>query len=335
MLDDRVDPGQPVPEWLIERLVADDLPGDQAAEVRARLAAHGQLDRIHELTRANRETLALYPARSVAAEIERRVAASEISPPAATVGRTPFWQRVKRRFVESRPGIARTGLAFVGGTILGWYLKTDLLRLLVLPFAEVWPDESIRRPTLHFSSPASLFHTYLWLAITFGLIAALPVLLRELWVFVASGSHSHAKKLTARFVASSFAVFVASAWYCLRLLPQSFRYLTQFALPAGSELVIEPTLLVSDYIEFATRAVLVFGVAAEIPVFVLFLRFAGIVTHRDLVRFFRYFAAMALVFAALVMPRDPFGLILVALPLSALYGLSVGLAFVIFRRRAG
>jgi sec-independent protein translocase protein TatC len=175
----------------------------------------------------------------------------------------------------------------------------------------------------------------LWLAITFGLIGALPILLRELWVFVASGSHSHAKKLTTRFVASSFAVFVASAWYCLRLLPQSFRYLTPFSLPAGTELLIEPTLLVGDYLEFALRAVLVFGVAAEIPVFVLFLRSAGIVTHRDLVRFFRYFAALALIFAALVMPRDPLSLLLVALPISALYGLSVGLAFVVFRRRAG
>jgi sec-independent protein translocase protein TatC len=334
MLDDRVAPGQPVPEWLIERLVAGDLPGDRAADVRARLAAHGQLDRIHELTRANRETLALYPAKSVAAEIERRVATSEISPRADPVAKTPFWQRVKRRFVESRPGIARTGLAFVGGTVLGWFLKDDLLLRLLQPLAATWP-ESIRSPACHFSSPASLFQAYLWLAITFGLVAALPVLLRELWVFVASGSHSRAKRLTMRFVASSFAVFVASAWYCLRLLPQSFRYLMHFALPAGTELVLEPTLLVSDYIDFATRAVLVFGVAAEIPVFVLFLRFAGIVTHRDLVRFFRYFAAMALVFAALVVPRDPLSLLLVALPLSALYGLSVGLAFVIFRRRAG
>jgi sec-independent protein translocase protein TatC len=245
------------------------------------------------------------------------------------------WQRTKQRLVEARPGIVRTGLAFVGGAILGWYLKADLLRLLTQPLAEVWPDESIRRPTLHFSSPASLFQAYLWLAIAFGLVAALPVFLRELWVFVTSGSHSHARRLTTRFVASSFAVFVASAWYCLRLLPRSFSYLTAFARPADIEIVIQPTLMVNDYIGFALRAVLVFGVAAEIPVFVLFLRFAGIVTHRDLVGFFRYFAAMALVFAALVMPPDPLSLLLVALPLSAVYGLSVGLAFLIFRRRAG
>jgi sec-independent protein translocase protein TatC len=244
------------------------------------------------------------------------------------------WQRVKQRLVEARPGIARTGLAFVGGFVLGWFLKDDLLLLLLQPFAAAWP-ESTRSPSIHFSSPASLFRVYLLLAIASGFVVALPVLLREVWVFVASGSHSHAKKLTARFVASSVAVFIGSAWYCLRLLPQYVRYRTEFALPAGSELVLEPTVLVNDYIEIAMRALLAFGVAAEIPVIVLFLRFAGIVTHRNLVRFFRYFAAMALAFAALVMPRDPLSLLIVAVPLWALYGLSTGLAFVIFRRRAG
>jgi sec-independent protein translocase protein TatC len=335
MLDDRADPGQTVPEWLIERLVAGDLPADQAANVRARLAAHGRLHRIQELTLANRETLARYPARSVAAEIERRVAASEISPPAVAVGRAPLWQRIKQGFVERRPSIARTGLAFVGGAVLGWYLKRDLLVLLARPVWLVWPKDGLERPSIQAPSPDSLFHSYLWLAMAFGLVAALPFLLRELWVFAASGVHSHAKKLTARFVASSVAACVASAWYCLRLLPRSFLYLTEFALPAGSKLLVEPTLLLNDYVEFAMRAVLVFGVAAEIPVFVLFLRFAGIVAHQDLVRFFRYFAALALVFAALVMPRDPLSVLLVAVPLAALYGVSVGLAFVIFRRRAG
>jgi sec-independent protein translocase protein TatC len=319
MLHDSIDPGQSVPEWLIERLVAGDLPEHQATAVRARLAAEARLERIQELALANRATLARYPATAVAAEIERRLAASEVAPHAPAGAKAPLWQRLKQRFVELRPGMARTGLAFVGGTVLGWYFKAELLSLLVKPFAAVWPDESIGRPALHFSSPAALFSAYLWLAVAFGLVAALPVLLRELWVFVTSGVHSRAKRLAAPFVASSFTVFLAGGWYGLQhFFPAAFRFLVEFALPNGGELDITPVVLIGDYIEFALRTLLMFGFAAEIPVFVLFLRFAGIVAHQDLVRFFRYFVALALVFTVLAARLDLVSSLLVALALFVL-----------------
>jgi sec-independent protein translocase protein TatC len=335
MFDKSLHKSQPVPEWLVERLVAGDLPEHQAADVRARLAAAGRLERIHELTVANQATLARYPAKTVAAEIHRRLQAQQVTLPAAASKPKAFWKRVGERFSEARAGLGRVGFAFVIGVALAWYQKANLLQLLLEPFAATWPNGDVQEPVLHFSSPPQLFVVYVRLAVVCGLLAALPVALRELWVFMARGVHAPAKRLAGSFVASSCALFVLGAWYCWQsFFPRSFQYLVSFAImPSGIELVVSPALMVGHYVEFATRALLVLGLAAEIPVFVSFLSFAGIVTARDLARFFRYFALLAVVIAALVTPPDLLSHLIVALFLCSVYGVSIGLASLMVRLR--
>ena len=86
---------------------------------------------------------------------------------------------------------------------------------------------------------------------------------------------------------------------------------------------IEATVMVGDYIEFITRMFIAFGAAAELPILSVFLTVAGIVTHRHLIKFFRYFIVVAFIIAAVLTPPDPMSQILMAVPLIGLYGLSI------------
>ena len=111
--------------------------------------------------------------------------------------------------------------------------------------------------------------------------------------------------------------------------PAAFDFLINFndKLPGGME--IKATVMVGDYIEFFTRMVLAFGFTAELPILALFLTVAGIITHRHLVAFFRYFIVIAFVIAAVLTPPDPMSQILMAVPLIGLYGISILISWAI------
>jgi sec-independent protein translocase protein TatC len=108
--------------------------------------------------------------------------------------------------------------------------------------------------------------------------------------------------------------------------------LLSFSGPVG-ELAVHATVMVSEYIEFVTHMLLAFGFAAELPVVVFFLSLAGIVTHKHLIAFFRYFVVLAFVISAVLTPPDPLSQLMLAVPLCGLYGLSIGIAFSFSRRR--
>ena len=239
--------------------------------------------------------------------------------------------RIKARFNEARASILRVLLAFVCGTAVGWYYKAELLAKTCQPLAAdlaaAWPGSVSQTPALHFSTSASMFLAYLQIAVAFGFFTALPFLLREIWVFISSGAHSHARRLVAPFVATSCAVIAPLSWCCWQLwFPRAFRNLLSFPIVNMTGLTIAPAVLVADYVEFVTRSLFGVALAAAIPVLLSFLSYAGIAKHRELMRFFRYFVVLAFVVAALATPPDPFSLILVASFLCAVYGLSIGLA---------
>jgi sec-independent protein translocase protein TatC len=105
--------------------------------------------------------------------------------------------------------------------------------------------------------------------------------------------------------------------------PAAFDFLINFKedLPGGMK--IEATVMVGDYIEFITRMFLAFGATAELPILSVFLTIAGLITHRHLIKFFRYFIVVAFIISAVLTPPDPMSQVLMAVPLIALYGVSI------------
>jgi sec-independent protein translocase protein TatC len=238
---------------------------------------------------------------------------------------------------ELRSRIIRMAIAFIVGGIIAWIYRADLLGWLTSPFVAAWPKTAglvIKEPALYFPSPASLFLAYVRLAAIGGLVFALPFILYQVWAFIAPGLYSREKKFAAPFVLSSCALFALGGWFGWRFaFPVAFQYLLGFSDFKGLHgIKIEPNVMISEYLEFVTHMLLAFGFMSELPVLVFFLSIAGLVNHRHLIKFFRYFVVVAFVVAAVITPPDPMSQMMLAVPLIFLYGVSILVAYIFGRK---
>jgi len=238
-----------------------------------------------------------------------------------------LWEHLE----ELRSRIVRMALAFLAGSIGCWIYKERLLAWLIRPFQDAMAKgHHPGKATLHFGTPTALFIGYVHLAALAGLIFALPIILYQIWAFIAPGLYSREKKYAIPFVVSSVLLFLLGGWFGWAVaFPAAF----DFLLNLSSEGLVEPTVMIGDYIDFITRMFIAFGATAELPILALFLSVAGLITHRHLIKFFRYFIVVAFILAAVLTPPDPLSQVLMAVPLIGLYGVSILVAWFITRAR--
>jgi len=243
-----------------------------------------------------------------------------------------FWEHL----AELRRRIVWMAAAFLAGAGLSWAYREKLLSWITRPFVSAWKQQHLAgEVSLHFQAPATLFFSYVKLAILAGLIVAFPVILYQVWAFVAPGLYAREKRLAVPFVFSSFALFATGGYFGFRVaFPVAFQYLLGFSGPVGnSGFSVKPTVMIDQYLDFVTQMLIAFGLVFELPVLAFFLSIAGIITHRHLIRFARYFVVVAFIIAAVVTPPDPVSQLLLAVPLCALYGLSIIVAWLFGRKR--
>ncbi|OQX59694.1 MAG: twin arginine-targeting protein translocase TatC [Helicobacteraceae bacterium 4484_230] len=152
-----------------------------------------------------------------------------------------------------------------------------------------------------------------------GLLASLPIILSQIWLFVAPGLYDNEKKLILPFVLGGtimFAVGVAFAYYIVT--PFGFDFLITF----GS-FMFTPLINIEDYVGFFTKIMFGFGLAFELPVFAYFLGLLGLVDDRQMISFFKYAIVIIFVVAAMLTPPDVLTQMLMAGPLIILYGVSI------------
>lgn len=243
-----------------------------------------------------------------------------------------FWEHL----AELRRRIVWMAVAFLGGAGLSWVYRERLLLWITTPFVAGWKQQHLPGDvTLHFQAPAALFFSYLKLAMLAGLVVALPVILYQIWAFVAPGLYAREKRLAIPFVFSSFTLFATGGYFGFKAaFPIAFQYLLGFSGPIGSSgFSVKPTVMIDQYLDFVSQMLLAFGLVFELPVLAFFLSVAGIITHRHLIRFARYFVLVAFIIAAVVTPPDPVSQLLLAIPLCALYGVSVIIAWLFSPKR--
>lgn len=178
-------------------------------------------------------------------------------------------------------------------------------------------------------SPAEAITAHLRLAVAAGIIAASPVILFQIWRFVAPGLYSNEKKALVTAAAAGGVLFItgaAFAWFMIRepalILFQSFE--------TGR---ITGFWSVSSYIDFIGTLLLVFGAAFQLPLAVLFLVKTGIAEPADLARYRRHILVGLLVIAAILTPPDPLTQVMLTLPLYLLFELSLLVARISFRKK--
>ena len=152
-----------------------------------------------------------------------------------------------------------------------------------------------------------------------GLLAALPFILYQLWLFVSPGLYANEKKMVIPFVLGGSVMFMIGVLFAYYVVtPFGFQFLITF----GSFLYT-PLINIEDYVGFFTKIMMGFGIAFELPIFAYFLALLGLVTDKTLKDFFRYAILIIFVLAALLTPPDVLTQLLMAAPLIVLYGLSI------------
>ena len=152
-----------------------------------------------------------------------------------------------------------------------------------------------------------------------GLLAALPFILYQLWLFISPGLYANEKKMVIPFVVGGSVMFMVGVLFAYYIVtPFGFQFLITF----GSFLYT-PLINIEDYVGFFTKIMMGFGIAFELPVFAYFLALLGLVTDKTLKDFFRYAVLIIFVLAALLTPPDVLTQLLMAAPLIVLYGVSI------------
>ena len=166
------------------------------------------------------------------------------------------------------------------------------------------------------------FFTALKVAFFAGFIASLPVIFWQLWLFLAPGLYEHEKKLVIPFVFFATLMFLSGASFAYYIVvPVGFEFLIAF----GSNVVtVLPSI--GAYVGFFTKLLIGFGISFELPVITFFLAKIGLVDDRMLKDFFRYAIVLIFIVAAVLTPPDVVSQLLMAAPLTLLYGISIYIA---------
>jgi sec-independent protein translocase protein TatC len=193
-----------------------------------------------------------------------------------------------------------------------------LFDILAAPLMKVMPVGG----SLVFTSVAEAFFTYMKVGFIGGLVLASPFVLYQVWAFVAPGLYRNEKRYVIPFVLLGsffFALGICFAYYVA--LPAGYRFLLSYATD-----FIKPLPSIKEYLSFSIKLLLAFGLVFEFPVVLLLLARIGIIDAKAMAKRRRYAILLIFVFAAVVTPPDLISQVLMALPLVALYELSILLA---------
>lgn len=230
---------------------------------------------------------------------------------------------------ELRSRLIKALIGLLPGTVLAWEFKEHLLRYLVAPLSAAWKQLGLGEPTIHFSNPVDMFVSYMKISVVCGFLASSPWVFYQVWAFIAPGLYKRERYLAIPFVLASTLCFTGGAFFGYEVVfPLGFETLLGMAgmLP-GDVIRVQPTIMITEYMGFATRMLLAFGVVFEIPVVVTFLAMINVVNWKQLLRFGRWWVVIASIIAALLTPPDVGSQIMMLVPLVVLYFLSVGLAY--------
>jgi sec-independent protein translocase protein TatC len=183
---------------------------------------------------------------------------------------------------------------------------------------------------LSYLDPTEGFALYLKLAVIAGLLAASPLVMTQVWLFIAPGLYSHEKKLAIPFILMSSFFFVLGAAFAHKVVfPMSWRFLAGFSNEyMDFEARVEPAF--SLYM----KLILAFALVFQMPTVVLFLARMGVVTARFLIRNFKYAVLIIFIAAAVLTPdASPVTQTVMAGPMVLLYGISIVLAWLFGKKR--
>ena len=233
---------------------------------------------------------------------------------------------------ELRSRLVKSGIAIVIGMGVGWVYYPALFAWLSRPFNAVVAQAEAegRSITLALTGVADPFVLQLQVAAVAGIILSSPVWLYQLWRFVTPGLHRNERRWALGFAMVATPLFLSGVTLAYVVLPLGLEILFGFT-PEGVENIVS----VDRYLSFFLRTVLVFGVGFLVPLLLVLLNFAGVLSGRRLLSWWRWIILSVFLFAAVATPTgDPINLLLLAGPIMLLVALAIVVCLLNDRRRA-
>jgi sec-independent protein translocase protein TatC len=241
-------------------------------------------------------------------------------------GRMSFFEHL----VELRKRIV-TSLAAIGvGMLIGFLISDKTINFIVNPILVALRKQHLE-DRLYYASPATPISFYISLSLYIGIVIAMPVVLYQIWLFVAPGLYKHERRAVLGFVVSSMLLFlcgIAFGYYVM--LPQVLNFLIGF----GEHLPLKPLVTIDEYFSFVLIVLVGLGVIFELPVLIFILSLFGIVTPKFLLKNFRYAMLIITIVAAIVTPTpDATTMLIFMAPMVALYFVGVLVSYMVLRNK--
>jgi sec-independent protein translocase protein TatC len=222
---------------------------------------------------------------------------------------------------ELRTRLVRSVIALAVGFLIAYAIDDWLFNVLTYPLRAA----SHGKMLLIGTGVAEAFFTKLKVALIAGLFIASPGVFLQIWKFIAPGLFESERRLAKPFVISATFFFLAGGYFCWAVV---FKIGYSFFLREYASIGVTPTIRISEYLAFSAKLLLAFGITFELPIFTFFLTRIGVIDHRMMIHHFRYAVLAIFVVAVALTPPDMISPFLLAIPLLALYGLSIGVSYV-------
>jgi sec-independent protein translocase protein TatC len=260
-------------------------------------------------------------------------------------GRMPFLSHL----AELRDRIRNAAIAFTLAFLGCWYFAKNIFGWLCAPLFDIWyrhcdvteapgclghdlvkAGTSWGHPKLIYTGLTQPFWVDMSVAMWAGIFVASPVIFFQLWKFIAPGLYKRERRMGVAFAATSAIFFVSGALFCFYFaLPKLYNFLLSYNT---RDLQSLPNI--QEYLDLTRDSMLAFGAIFELPLLIYFLAMIGMVTHRSLWKFSKYFIVLSFVIGAILTPGpDVVSQFMMALPMIVLYNVSIIFAWRVTLKR--
>ena len=234
--------------------------------------------------------------------------------------------------VELRKRLINSLIAIGIGAFVGVYIAKYVIRFVTQPMNAALKASNLPQHLIY-THPAGGFNLLITLGIYIGVVLASPVVLYQIWLFVAPALYKHERGAISGFLFSTVFLFLAGiAFGYFVTLPYMLKFLVSFtvvSLPG-----IEPMITVTEYFDLTLMVLLGFGLVFELPVLIFFLSIFGIVTPQFLWRNIRYAILVIAIVAAIITPTpDAMTMLIFMAPMIGLYFVGIAVSAIAVRKK--
>jgi len=226
---------------------------------------------------------------------------------------------------ELRKRLFYTFIVVIGAVIPAWFFSKPIYRIIAHPVTQFLPEGK----KLAFTSLTSPFMLYIKVSFLAAILATAPFIFFQLWMFIAPGLYQREKKHVIPFVFFTSFFFMAGAVFAYFVV---FPFACNFFLGLGAD--FDPVITVDQYFSLALRVILGIALVFELPTLAFFLARIGLITAKMMIKYFKYAVLVVFIIAAIITPTpDMVTQSIIAIPMLALYGLSILIALMVGKSR--